>query len=242
MKEVRYIIKVTATGTEFNPNEEFRGCTNIYYYGVDQTCVGHEGTVNPLNAPNTLTVHSILTYGYKSKSAANKATKFWTTPSKIGYTKFWEYTAEVLTYEFVNGVLTTPIPNDSTPKTDDNTDSAATSTTPTTPIRPSTNAYNLKARLFSHKYNDIVNTPAYENSSNDRRIAYNLYHIYLRDCAEMEKATSSPTTLPPIITSPSIRCAANKMLSETDAELESIVSRMEKLTYNHKARSWEARK
>lgn len=247
MKEVRYIIKVTATGTEHNPNEKFRGCVNIYYYGVDQTCIGHNGIVNPLNAPNTLTAHSILTYGYKSKAAANKATKFWTTPSKIGYTKFWEYTAEVLTYEFVNDVLTTPITNDSTPETDDSTDNTPTdSATPditsTTPIRPSTNAYNLKARLFSHKYNDIVNTPTYENSFNDRRIAYNLYHIYLRDCAEMEKATSSPTTLPPIITSPSIRCAANKMLSETDAELESIVTRIENLTYNHKARSWEARK
>ena len=112
----------------------------------------------------------------------------------------------------------------------------------TTPLRPSTNAYNLKARLFSHKYNDIVNTSAYENASNDRRIAYNLYHIYLRDCAEMEKATSSPTTLPPIITSPSIRCAVNRVLDETDAELEAIVSRMENLSYNHETHSWEARK
>lgn len=111
-----------------------------------------------------------------------------------------------------------------------------------TTIKPSTNSYNLKARLFSRKYNDIVNTPAYENSSNDCRIAYNLYHIYLRDCAEMEKATSSPTTLPPIITSPSLRCAVNRMLDETDAELESIVSRMENLTYNRETRSWEARK
>ena len=245
MKEVRYIIKVTATGTEHNPNEKFRGCINIYYYGVDQTCIGHKGIVNPLNAPATLTEHSILTYGYKSKAAANKATKFWTSPSKIGYTKFWDYTAEVLTYEFVNGVLTTPISNDSTPETD-NTDNATTTsttvTTPITPIRPSTNSYNLEARLFSRKYSSIVDTPTYENSSNDRRIAYNLYHIYLRDCAEMEKATSSPTTLPPIITSPSIRCAANRMLDETDAELEAIVSRMEKLTYNHKTHSWEAMK
>ena len=117
------------------------------------------------------------------------------------------------------------------------------STTPTTPIiKPSTNSYNLKARLFQHKYNDIVNTPTYENSSNDCRIAYNLYHIYLRDCAQLEAATSSPTTLPPIITSPSIRCAVNKMLDETDAQLEAIVSRMEKLTYNHKTYSWEATK
>lgn len=237
MKEVRYIIKVTATGTEHNPNEKFRGCVNIYYYGVDQTCIGHKGVVNPLNAPATLTAHSILTYGYKSKAAANKATKFWTSPSKIGYTKFWEYTAEVLTYEFVDGVLTTPI-------TDSSESSTATpdSTTTTPAIKFSTNPYNLKARLFSSKYNDIVNTPTYENSSNDRRIAYNLYHIYLRDCAEMEKATSSPTTLPPIITSPSIRCAANRMLDETDAELEEIVSRMENLVYNHKTRSWEATK
>lgn len=116
------------------------------------------------------------------------------------------------------------------------------STTPITPIRPSTNSYNLKARLFRCKYNDIVNTPTYENSSNDRRIAYNLYHIYLRDCAQLEAATSSPTTLPPIITSPSIRYAANRMLDETDAELEEIVSRMEKLVYNHKTHSWEATK
>lgn len=116
------------------------------------------------------------------------------------------------------------------------------STTPTTPIRPSTNIYNLKARLFQHKYNDIVNTPTYENSSNDCRIAYNLYHIYLRDCAQLEAATSSPTTLPPSITSPSIRCAVNKMLDETDAQLEAIVSRMENLVYNHKTYSWEATK
>ncbi len=115
-------------------------------------------------------------------------------------------------------------------------------TTPTTPIRPSTNAYNLKARLFSCKYNDIVNIPAYENASGDRRIAYNLYHIYLRDCAEMEKATSSLTTLPPIITSPSIRCAVNKMLKESDTELESLVSHLENLTYNPDTRDWEARK
>lgn len=237
MKEVRYIIKVTATGTEHNPNKKFRGCVNIYYYGIDQTCIGHKGVVNPLNAPATLTAHSILTYGYKSKAAANKATKFWTSPSKIGYTKFWEYTAEVLAYEFVDGVLTTPI-------TDSSESSTATpDSTPTTPaIKFSTNSYNLKARLFSSKYNDIVNTPTYENSSNDRRIAYNLYHIYLRDCTQLEAATSSPTTLPPIITSPSIRCAANKMLDETDAELEAIVSRMENLVYNHETRSWEATK
>lgn len=235
MKEVRYIIKVTATGTEHNPNEEFRGCVNIYYYGVDQTCIGHKGIVNPLNAPATLTAHSILTYGYKSKAAANKATKFWTSPSKIGYTKFWDYTAEVLAYEFIDGVLTTPIT--------DSSESSTSDSTPATPaIKPSTNIYNLKARLFHRKYNDIVNTPAYENSSNDHRIAYNLYHIYLRDCTQLEAATSSPTTLPPIITSPSIRYAANKMLDETDAELEEIVSRMEKLTYNHETRSWEATK
>lgn len=117
------------------------------------------------------------------------------------------------------------------------------STTPTTPIiKPSTNSYNLKARLFQNKYNDIVNTPTYENSSNDRRIAYNLYHIYLRDCAQLEAATSSPTTLPPIITSPSIRCAVSKMLDETDAQLEDIVSRMENLVYNHQTYSWEATK
>jgi hypothetical protein len=217
MKEVRYIIKVTATGTEHNPNEKFRGCINIYYYGVDQTCIGHKSTVDSLGVPTTPTAYNILTYGYKSKAAANKATKLWTSPSKVGCIKFWEYTTEVLAYEFVDGVLITP-------------------------IKLSTNSYNLKARVFHRKYNDIVNTPIYESSSNDRRIAYNLYHIYLRDCAQLEAATSSPTTLSPIITSPSICCAADRMLDETDAELESIVSRMENLAYNHKAHSWKAKK
>ena len=217
MKEVRYIIKVIATGTEHNPIEKFRGCINIYYYGVDQTCIGHKSIVDSIGVPTTPTAYNILNYGYKSKAAANKVAKFWTSPSEVGCIKFWEYTAEVLVYEFVDSMLITP-------------------------IKPSTNSYNLKARLFHRKYNDIVNTPIYENSYNDRRIAYNLYHIYLRDCAQLEAATSSPTALSPIITSPSICCAADRMLDETDAELESIVSRMENLAYNHKAHSWKAKK
>lgn len=234
MKEVRYIIKVTATGTEHNPNPNWRGRVNVYYYGLDKALVGRFQTA-PNCEPRTPVASEILTYGYKYEGTARSAAKSWTVPPRDPNKAYWKYRVNILMYEYVDGVLNTPIILDNPTSTPDST--------PTTPaIKFSTNSYNLKARLFSRKYNDIVNTPAYENSSNDCRIAYNLYHIYLRDCAEMEKATSSPTTLPPIITSPSIRCAANKMLSETDAELESIVSRMEKLTYNHKARSWEARK
>lgn len=212
MKQTYYLIKVTSTALPNNPS--YAGEIHITYYGKNQKLISGNYT----HTQKEIQPHLVKTYGYKV-TPAKKILDFWNISmnTPIGDNPcYWEYKAETVKID---------LPEDTTPT-----------------IRPSTNSYNLKARLFSRKYNDIVNTPTYENSSNDRRIAYNLYHIYLRDCAEMEKATPSPTTLPPIITSPSIRCAVNRMLDDTDAELESIVSRMENLIYNHKARSWEATK
>ena len=209
---IRYLIKVTSTACSNNPN--FAGQVHTAYYGKDQKFITCYAHINPEPMKE-----DILRYGYKV-TPPKKVLDFWniTLNTPIGNNPcYWEHKAEVVKIDF---------PEDTTPNIN----------------RPSTNTYNLKARLFHRKYNNIVNTPTYENSSNDRRVAYNLYSIYLRDCAQLEAATSSPTTLPPIITSPSIRCAVNEMLDKTDAELESIVSRMENLSYNHETHSWEAAK
>ena len=108
MKEVRYIIKVTATGTEHNPIEKFRGCINIYYYGRDQRLLG--ATSIGIEPPEymELTRYFVEQYGYKTRNTS-KAIKFWTSlnndPSFIDNTRFWTYSAETVAYDLVSNSL-----------------------------------------------------------------------------------------------------------------------------------------
>lgn len=88
--------------------------------------------------------------------------------------------------------------------------------------------YTLRRKLFVARYNPMV-TP-YSEFHDDRRIAYNVYHMMLEVCDDMIAADT-------IITSTSIKVAVNKHLNEMCDEINSIIKR-----FNHvvpdKYNSW----
>lgn len=88
--------------------------------------------------------------------------------------------------------------------------------------------YTLRRKLLVAQY-DLIVTP-YKQFRDDRRIAYNSYHMMLNVCDEMIAADT-------IITSASIKVAVNKHLNEMCDEINSIIKR-----FNHvvpdKYNSW----
>lgn len=85
MKNMRYIIKVTATATSDNPN--FAGDVQTYYYGKDQFMISYRE--EPVNA---LSKYLVTEYGYKRRYDAVKASKFWDNA------KYWDYKTEIIEY------------------------------------------------------------------------------------------------------------------------------------------------
>ena len=86
MKNMRYIIKVTATATSDNPN--FAGDVQTYYYGKGQFMISYRE--EPVNA---LSKYLVTEYGYKRKYDAVKASKFWDNDAK-----YWDYKTEIIEY------------------------------------------------------------------------------------------------------------------------------------------------
>lgn len=88
--------------------------------------------------------------------------------------------------------------------------------------------YTLRRKLLVAQY-DLIVTP-YKQFRDDRRIAYNVYHMMLEVCDDMIAADT-------IITSTSIKVAVNKHLNEMCDEINSIIKR-----FNHvvpdKYNSW----
>ena len=88
MKNIRYIIKVTATATSDNPN--FAGDVQTYYYGKGQFMISYRE--EPVNA---LSKYLVTEYGYKRRYDAVKASKFWdNTPDD----KYWDSVTEIIEY------------------------------------------------------------------------------------------------------------------------------------------------
>lgn len=85
MKNIRYIIKVTATATSDNPN--FVGDVQTYYYGKGQFMISYRE--EPVNA---LSKYLVTEYGYKRRYDAVKASKFWDNA------KYWDYKTEIIEY------------------------------------------------------------------------------------------------------------------------------------------------
>lgn len=85
MKNIRYIIKVTATATSDNPN--FAGDVQTYYYGKGQFMISYRE--EPVNA---LYKYLVTEYGYKRRYDAVKASKFWDNA------KYWDYKTEIIEY------------------------------------------------------------------------------------------------------------------------------------------------
>lgn len=85
MKNIRYIIKVTATATSDNPN--FAGDVQTYYYGKGQFMISY--IEEPVNA---LSKYLVTEYGYKRRYDAVKASKFWDNA------KYWDYKTEIIEY------------------------------------------------------------------------------------------------------------------------------------------------
>ena len=90
MKNMRYIIKVTATATSDNPN--FAGEVHTYYYGKNQSRISESEMVEPMTA---LSKYFLTEYGYKRRYNAVKASKFWdNTPDD----KYWNSVTEIIEY------------------------------------------------------------------------------------------------------------------------------------------------
>lgn len=85
MKNIRYIIKVTAIATSDNPN--FAGDVQTYYYGKGQFMISYRE--EPVNA---LSKYLVTEYGYKRRYDAVKASKFWDNA------KYWDYKTEIIEY------------------------------------------------------------------------------------------------------------------------------------------------
>lgn len=85
MKNIRYIIKVTATATSDNPN--FAGDVQTYYYGKAQFMISYRE--EPVNA---LSKYFVTEYGYKRRYHAVKASKFWDNA------RYWDYKTEIIEY------------------------------------------------------------------------------------------------------------------------------------------------
>lgn len=88
MKNMRYIIKVTATATSDNPS--FAREVQTYYYGKDQFMISDRA--EPVNA---LSKYLMTEYGYKRRYDAVKASKFW---DNICYANYWDYVTEIIEY------------------------------------------------------------------------------------------------------------------------------------------------
>lgn len=88
MKNIRYIIKVTATATSDNPN--FAREVRTYYYGKNQFLISN--SEEPLDA---LSKYFLAEYGYKRRCDAIKAAKFWNNTPEA---KYWGYKTEIIEY------------------------------------------------------------------------------------------------------------------------------------------------
>lgn len=85
---IRYILKVTATGTYGNPN--FAGEVHTYYYGKDQHLIS-----NKAEQLDALDEYLVTEYGYKRKCDADKAAKFWAATYDE---KYWDYEVGIIEY------------------------------------------------------------------------------------------------------------------------------------------------
>lgn len=104
---IRYLVKVTATATDDNP--DYKGATYTYYYGSNQHLLG--ATSIGIEPPEYMELNSYLVkqYGYRTRNTS-KAIEFWTTlnnesPSIIDGTRFWTYTAETVAYDLATNSL-----------------------------------------------------------------------------------------------------------------------------------------
>lgn len=89
MKNMRYIIKVTATATSDNPN--FAREVHTYYYGKNQFLISDRA--EPVNA---LSKYLVTKYGYNRRYDAVKASNFW--DNNTHDAKYWNYTVDIIEY------------------------------------------------------------------------------------------------------------------------------------------------
>lgn len=97
MKNIRYIIKVTATATSDNP--DFAREVRTYYYGKNQFLISNRE--EPLDA---LSKYFLAEYGYKRRCDAVKASTFWDSIchakfwDSICHANYWDYAIEIIEY------------------------------------------------------------------------------------------------------------------------------------------------
>lgn len=104
---IRYLIKVTATSTEDNPN--FNHATYTYYYGRNENLLGATSWGIELPEYMELNSYFVEQYGYKTRNTS-KAIEFWTdlnneSPSIIDGTRFWTHAAETVAYDLITNSL-----------------------------------------------------------------------------------------------------------------------------------------
>lgn len=76
------------------------------------------------------------------------------------------------------------------------------------------NAYNLKSELLRRKYQNVI--ADFEAASDDRRLAFNIYHKLLEVCGEMEEME---------VENPTICCAVNSRIDLDEQTIDRIVTR-----------------
>lgn len=74
--------------------------------------------------------------------------------------------------------------------------------------------YELKARVLTHKYGDIMTD--YQDRTDDRRIAYNMYQQMLKACKDMSASG---------IDNSFIRNAVNEAIHVQEQEIDEIIIR-----------------
>lgn len=103
---IRYLVKVTATATEDNPN--FKGAAYTYYYGRNENLLGASSYRIEPPEYMELIPYYVERYGYKNRNTS-KAVKFHTSlnryPSFIDDTYFWSYTVETVAYDLDSNSL-----------------------------------------------------------------------------------------------------------------------------------------
>lgn len=105
---IRYLVKVTVTATEDNPN--FKGATYTYYYGRSKNLLG--AASNGIEPPEYLELipYCVEQCGYKNRNLS-KAVKCHhllnRDPSFVDSTCFWSYTVETVAYDLDSKSLIT---------------------------------------------------------------------------------------------------------------------------------------
>lgn len=105
---IRYLIKVTATSTEDNPNFNYARYT--HYYGRNENLLGAASTGIEPPEYMELIPYCVERCGYKNRNTS-KAVKHHTSmnrrPSFIDDTCFWSYTVETVAYDLDSKSLIT---------------------------------------------------------------------------------------------------------------------------------------